>query len=142
MTDKTIINGIDVSKCSNYDQDSFFECENSYCHCDEILNCYFKQLKRKEQECEELKEKCNKYQNEICPQYSEELKQAYTRANKAEQECEEYKHVLDSLEQFCKENKQTFEIAKDIVMKYREPYFKEKIEKENFDFFHKAEDGE
>ena len=98
------------------------------------------ELKAKEQECEELKEKCNKYQNEICPQYSEELKQAYTRANKAEQECEEYKHVLDSLEQFCKENKQAIEIAKDIVIKYREPYFKEKIEKENFDFFHKAEE--
>lgn len=54
MTDK-IIDGIDVSKCSNYDQDSFFECENSYCHCDEISNCYFKQLKRKEQEYERLK---------------------------------------------------------------------------------------
>lgn len=48
-------------------------------------------LAKKEQECEELKEKCNKYQNEICPQYSEELKKAYTRANKAEQECEELK---------------------------------------------------
>lgn len=79
-------------------------------------NSLKEQLKHKEQECEELKEKCNKYQNEICPQYSEELKQAYTRANKAEQECEElkkdcpkrcksdnYKQALDEIEKCIKD---------------------------------------
>lgn len=55
MTDKEIIiDGVDVSKCSNYDHDSYFECKDGCCHCDEIPNCYFKQLKHKEQECEEL----------------------------------------------------------------------------------------
>ena len=65
MTDKQIIiDGVDVSGCEyynkydktcrevngNYDTDicEFDKCENS--------NCYYKQLKRKEQECEELKE--------------------------------------------------------------------------------------
>ena len=59
-----IIDGVDVSGCEyynkydktcrevngNYDTDicEFDKCENS--------NCYYKQLKRKEQECEELKE--------------------------------------------------------------------------------------
>lgn len=59
MTDKIIINGIDVSKCSNYDQDSYFECKNSCCHCDEIPNCYFKQLKRAEQKLEIAKQGLN-----------------------------------------------------------------------------------
>ena len=55
MTDKEIIiDGVDVSRCSNYDHDSYFECKDGCCHCDEIPNCYFKQLKHKEQECEEL----------------------------------------------------------------------------------------
>lgn len=51
---KIIIDGVDVSRCSNYDHDSYFECKDGCCHCDEIPNCYFKQLKHKEQECEEL----------------------------------------------------------------------------------------
>mgnify|MGYP007085029655 CR=1 FL=1 len=47
MTDKEeiIIDGIDVSRCSNYDHGSYFECKVGCCHCDEIPNCYFKQLK-------------------------------------------------------------------------------------------------
>lgn len=58
MADKQIIiDGVDVSRCSNYDHNSYFECKVYYCHCDEIPNCYSKQLKRKEQECEELKAK-------------------------------------------------------------------------------------
>ena len=55
MTDKEIIiDGIDVSRCSNYDHGSYFECNVCCCHCDEVPNCYYKQLKRKEQECKEL----------------------------------------------------------------------------------------
>ena len=77
--------------------------------------------------------------------YNKKDKECYDallKLAKKEQKCEEYKHILDSLEQFCKENKQTIEIAKDIVRRYCETYFKEKFEKEIFDFFHKAEDGE
>lgn len=56
MTDKKIIiDGVDVSRCNNYDHGSYFECNVCCCHCDEIPNCYFKQLKRKEQECRELR---------------------------------------------------------------------------------------
>ena len=55
MTDKLImINGVDVSGCKYYDdgtccnEDVFtLSCENT--------NCMYKQLKRKEQECEGLK---------------------------------------------------------------------------------------
>lgn len=61
MTDKEkIIDGIDVSECCWCDSESDTE---PYCrindgedlNCEENPNCYFKQLKRKEQECEELK---------------------------------------------------------------------------------------
>ena len=60
MTDKQIIiDGVDVSKC-NY----FNNIDKSYCEeccsefgcaiCNDRPNCYYKQLKRKEQECEKI----------------------------------------------------------------------------------------
>ena len=81
MTDKEIIiDGVDVSKCGHINtcdnkincvilQDDVCE-TNPYC---EGYNCYYKQLKRKEKECEkykqtltEIKDYCNKYpQNSI-----------------------------------------------------------------------------
>lgn len=63
MTDKqTIIDGCDVSGCSFFDihylEDEDVEIKNFcrivHCDCDSYPNCYYKQLKRKEQECEEL----------------------------------------------------------------------------------------
>ena len=65
MTDKKeiIIDGVDVSKCGHY---HYGKCEINYDEwnneiiryneCQNNPNCYFKQLKRKEQECEKLKE--------------------------------------------------------------------------------------
>ena len=69
MTDKQIIiDGVDISKCKHYDE-VFNYCDQSYLgeggllkntknpkRCECSPNCYYKQLKRKEQECEELKE--------------------------------------------------------------------------------------
>ena len=63
MTDKQIIDGVDVSKCKYIDIENF---EKPICHCISQRNecempceynkdCHYKQLKRKEQECEELK---------------------------------------------------------------------------------------
>lgn len=79
MTDKEeiIIDGVDVSKCryflkdtegQDYNTDEFVKgcCEAKGCYigcefigysiCRGDKDCYYKQLKRKEQECEELKE--------------------------------------------------------------------------------------
>lgn len=66
MTDKVIIDGVDVSRCEHYLNK---ECLCQYneidgrifklYRCDDFENCYYKQLQRKEQECEELKEKLN-----------------------------------------------------------------------------------
>ena len=62
MTDKQIIiDGVDVSKCPAMDTYNIFGIEDKPCcykfheYCSAIPNCCFKQLKRKEQECEELK---------------------------------------------------------------------------------------
>lgn len=62
MTDKEIIiDGVDVSKCYGYVHNAKeYDCGETYSkfhyrYCEENPNCYFKQLKRKEQECEELK---------------------------------------------------------------------------------------
>lgn len=60
MTDKQIIiDGVDVNKCSYFNSTDEHYCEECSSEfgcavCDDRPNCYFKQLKRKEQECEEL----------------------------------------------------------------------------------------
>ena len=71
MTDKQItIDGVDVSECEHvfartslFKEKNFVECtafflenEDSRCNCSDNPNCYYKQLKRKEQECERLKQ--------------------------------------------------------------------------------------
>ena len=62
MTDKEkiIIDGVDVSECAyfDYENEGTKECYAYSNEC-EANNCYFKQLARKTQECEEL-EKTNK----------------------------------------------------------------------------------
>ena len=69
MTDKQIIDGIDVSGCKHYKNRS---CIADYCLTDMLFseakcelnpNCYYKQLQRKEQECEELKRLIAKQKN-------------------------------------------------------------------------------
>ena len=72
MTDKQIIiDGIDVSGCDCY-CDGKCLCEYNeinrkiirYYSCNKFPNCYYKQLKAKEQECEELR-KANDEKNEL-----------------------------------------------------------------------------
>lgn len=63
MTDKIIIDGIDVSECRAYmpelGRDNCITfAHNGGSECEKSLDCYYKQLKRKEQECEKL-EKTN-----------------------------------------------------------------------------------
>lgn len=91
MTDKKeiIIDGIDVSRCSNYDHGSYLECNVYYCPCDEVPNCYYKQLKRKEQE---LRNICKAFDIEYV--IDKETGILIGRCNKLikkEQECKELK---------------------------------------------------
>ena len=64
MTDKQIINGVDIGWCKNYNEANSKDCETLYI-CKENPNCYYKQLKRKEQECERLTSKCSQLEEEI-----------------------------------------------------------------------------
>ena len=70
MTDKQIIiDGVDVSWCEHYTGNiSYLTDKNWTCRakiqgtkCEDWSDCYFKRWQRKEQECEELKEKVKKY---------------------------------------------------------------------------------
>ena len=58
MTDKEqiIINGVDVSGCKYFNRfRNICHNKNLCCDCEKNQDCYYKQLARKEQECEELK---------------------------------------------------------------------------------------
>ena len=58
MTDKQIIiDGVPVQDCCYFDYENDGYEDSCYIHQNECSaqNCYYKQLKRKEQECEELK---------------------------------------------------------------------------------------
>ena len=103
MTDKEIIeiHGINVLKCEHYQYKSLKDCEMRYpesgdCEigllnylfdgsldmeksCKDNPNCYFKQLARKTQECEQIKEKYEalKLENEEGYEIVDELKHEY-----------------------------------------------------------------
>lgn len=59
MTDKIIIDGVDVSKCYRYKKKTGY-CEGAF-KPEELpfcqnFDCYYKQFKRKEQECDNYKQ--------------------------------------------------------------------------------------
>lgn len=59
MTEKIIIDSVDVSTCKHYINSTHldYNCNKTPAstYCKNNPDCYFKQLKRKEQECESLK---------------------------------------------------------------------------------------
>ena len=67
MTNKT--NGIDVSECSFcLEREGKQKCATGFgviCYCEDLYNCYFKQLKRLQKENEKLKNKNNDLIEEI-----------------------------------------------------------------------------
>lgn len=96
-----IIDGIDVSGCEFLqDEEEYgYTCyaeEGSTCavvNCSALPNCYYKQLKRKEKECEELK----KTVMTKCPQCGEYLSpvglELYEKINN-------YKQAIDEIENY------------------------------------------
>ena len=131
--DQIIIDGVDVSECilrrrkepnctvCNGYSSKVFEFD-----CSDFKNCYFKQLTRKTQECEELKRKLSNqeqlYQNEIeiynqsCLQLRQENDDLYLErlalntANSGinallevkEKECDRYRKALEEIEGIAK----------------------------------------
>lgn len=62
MADKEIIiDGVDVRDCKNYNSEEYWACKPHCCHCEELPNCYFKQLKRAEQKLNKIKNRCIEY---------------------------------------------------------------------------------
>lgn len=99
MENKQIIDGIDVSECKHYNPEQYFKCNIGCCHCEENPNCYYKQLKRKEQECEELKKK--KEENEKF--YLTRYVNKESRCLELEHERNYYKQALEEIEKIVKQ---------------------------------------
>lgn len=141
MTDKEqiIINGIDVGDC-NYiiDQDPpktrgtwggaihKEACKIYSKDCKHTPNCYFKQLKRKEQECENLKAE-EKYLKQCCQKAGEELakhsfeydgkeKNLVVQAIKLNEKYEKFKKAIEEIEKVCIEY--THEFADGATVHY------------------------
>lgn len=93
--EQIMINGVDVSKCFHYINNKEYSCELShapfhYRHCEENTNCYFKQLARKMQECEQ-KEKELLSNEKIINKLMKEV-------DELKQECEELKEEISKLQ--------------------------------------------
>lgn len=114
MTEEIIIDGVDVSECK-YEYRGYctidFEKLNTKmlgCKlCEDNPNCYFKQLKCKEQECKELKKEkaeIKKYLGTLDKtiiQRLEELKEFKDELKISEYN---YKQALDSIEKIARES--------------------------------------
>lgn len=101
MTDKEqiIIDGVDVSQCMHYRK-----CvlpDNIGCKIDDFLccdkpNCYFKQLARKTQECEELKEQLRRTRHIALNQTN--------NVNFYEKDNDRYRKALEEIEEYIYNN--------------------------------------
>lgn len=111
MTDKEqiIITGVDVSECEFFDGSHLCKCDETiidehkklknifsvkYVNCRDNYNCYFKQLARKTQECEELKERLERTEEDLKYQCVDCMNVKSGR----------YRKALDEIEYYC--NKQ------------------------------------
>ena len=138
MTGKQIIiNGIDVSRCEYRDWRNSCHCDNSKENegekrvtgrggCKYNPNCYYKQLKRKEKECEELK-KTIMYK---CPQCGDEYLSPigvslYEENNKLKQTLAEIIRFFEEDEKFARYSGRPIIFVKPTLEKI------EKILKEN-----------
>lgn len=122
MTDKQIIiDGVNVLECEHYEYKSLKDCEMRYpesgdCEiglinylfngnldmeklCVDNPNCYYKQLARKTQECESLKQEIEILQNN----FDTATRDCNDEIEILKQECEELKIYIESNEQQVKE---------------------------------------
>ena len=133
MTDKEqiIIHGVDISECKEF----YRACVNTqepevickkYEFCSENPNCYFKQLARKTQECEELKEKVKAYEKLAlhikCPHCNNELGLILNGSEDNHNLFVRYRKALEDIEEFIEEEDWSildyvFARIKDIISK-------------------------
>lgn len=132
MTDKQIIiDGVDVSGCEDYRYfNNAHYCDLHYTRklCEDLHNCYYKQLKRKEQECannEIAHKKELEIFNQECIDTQEQLMKAVNELDqlKAENEIlkeklERQKDYMISYKLYTIEQKQKLKQALDGVEEY------------------------
>ena len=124
--DKIIIDGVDVSECgflviqqhSDMESDGiFYSCYNKDCEysiCSNNFDCIYKQLARKTQECEELKDKNTKLEKklELIPCANEALQIGYTAYKKQTEYllgiCDRYRKALEEIEEIVKGMRSVF----------------------------------
>ena len=96
MTDKQII---DVTKCIHFDKSDIPNGCNCYWDGECNHYCYYKQLKRKEQECERLKDELSTYgATGICEVCTEK---SILQNDRYRQTLIEIKKIADNREIFC-----------------------------------------
>ena len=98
MTDKEriIIDCVDIMECDYYyveQETDQVKCDEFSGYCREHKNCYFKQLARKTQECEELKEKYKWYDH-----YKDSALLNKKLCDKASDERARYRKALEKIE--------------------------------------------
>lgn len=97
MTDKEIIiDGIDVSECNHFKYENVDCVINNTCCWG--FDCKYKQLKRKEKECEELKREIAFGNN---GKLSDKIRAIVFK--NLNNENSKYKQALDEIEEFCEE---------------------------------------
>ena len=102
MTDKPIIiDGVQVQDCCYFDYENDGYEDSCYIHQNECSaqNCYFKQLKRKEQECEELDEELNDLTRDI----KTRLKVEKIKLDQLKAENEKLEQTLAEIKEICNE---------------------------------------
>ena len=131
MTDKEkIIDGVDVSvyyqymprHMEDYDIDTLNYCRYHFKPCKDVdvKYCYFKQLKRKEQECEELKEDRERWKSNFNGKVGaiEELLQQLDQLKAKEQALDEIEKYLDAQQKYF--DGEDYHNLLDIINKVKE----------------------
>lgn len=130
MTDKQIIiDGVDVSKCIYLQQEDdeytcgAEECNGAITACRACDNCYYKQLKRKEQECERTKERLESFQKDYSKLYQVVENKGYIKQlDQLKAENKQLKEENFNFEEIvklcrCEQYKQTLTEIKEIAEK-------------------------
>lgn len=138
MTDKEkiIIDAVDVSECEYVCNTAFgnIGCKLPFSeeiHCCNIPNCYYKQLQRKDQECEELKKEqleIKKYLGISHKSILERLEELQERRDELSDKNLSYEQALNEIYLIIDEIKEQYDILeiseleqiKDIITKAKE----------------------
>lgn len=113
MADKEIIiDSVDISGCEFLWKEKLPKkvCNNGNldCDCNSNPNCYFKQLKQKEQECEQLKEQLSIEQERYTTMRPHAIELADTKL-RLQKEVNKYKQALDEIEKYLDAQQKYFD---------------------------------